>query len=121
MNRATRTDDSLIALASASDAAVPPLVLRAIDARWTEYVPWMELEARKLVHPASGIAERIGRLRSLHRARCLALVRAGITWRTIRRMRLDDPLWDAEFFSDALVCATRRKIGKRIRTIRKGE
>lgn len=93
----------------------PATIDRAIFARWKFWTPWVEIAHRKCLTVASATDLRIDELQSLHRTRCLALLRAHIRWATIRRMSLDDPAWDADTFSRALVAATRRKIRHRNR------
>lgn len=68
----------------------PPSLKRAIAARWKVWAPWVgmqQLRARDYA-PSVAAAETV-RLR--HSEHILDLMRDGISMRTIRRHRLDDP------------------------------
>jgi hypothetical protein len=69
---------------------------RAIAARWNEWVPWVRMhllrqhQSDSAVDPAMDGPEA-RRLRQRHSEVVIAMLRDGITMRTIRRHRLDDP------------------------------
>jgi hypothetical protein len=71
---------------------VTPQLERTIAARWKQWVPWvrMQLLRARDYDPSVASAES-DRLRQRHREHILAVMRDGITMRTIRRHRLDDP------------------------------
>ena len=94
-NRSTLTLDPC-APRSSFDPYVPTRLERAIAARWKYWVPWVRmylLRARQSdpsVNSAMDSPES-GRFRQLHSEHILDMLRAGISMRTIRRHRLDDP------------------------------
>jgi hypothetical protein len=75
---------------------VPPSMERAIAARWKQWEPWVRMQLLRqhqsdpTVNPAMDSPES-HRLRQRHSEHILDLMRAGISMRTIRRHRLDDP------------------------------
>jgi hypothetical protein len=75
---------------------VPLSLERAIAARWKHWVPWVRMQLLRqhrsdpIVNPAIDIADS-RRLRQRHSEHILNLIRDGISMRTIRRHRLDDP------------------------------
>jgi Bacterial dnaA protein helix-turn-helix len=71
---------------------VTPQLERAIAARWNTWVPWVRMQQLRArdYDPSIASAES-DRLRQRHRKHILAVMRDGITTRTIRRHRLDDP------------------------------
>src|SRR6516164_1734338 len=71
---------------------VPPSLERAIAARWKQWEPWVWM----LLDPAPDGPES-RRLRQRHSDQVLNMMREGISMRTIRRHRLDDPRLTGEF------------------------
>jgi hypothetical protein len=71
---------------------LPPQLERAIAARWKVWVPWVLMQQRRArdYDPSVAAAES-DRLRQRHLDHILNLIRNGISMRTIRRHRLDDP------------------------------
>jgi hypothetical protein len=71
---------------------VTPQLKRAIAARWKVWEGWVRLQQLRSrpYDPAAASAES-ARLRQRHSQHVLAMLRAGISMRTIRRHRLDDP------------------------------
>jgi len=74
---------------------VPPTLERAIAARWNQWVPFVRMQllrqhqSNPAVNPASDSADT-RRLRQRHSELLIAMMRDGITMRTICRHRLDD-------------------------------
>ena len=85
---------------------VPPSLERAIAARWTQWEPWVWIH---LDPSPDGPESR--RLRQRHSEQVLDLLRAGISMRTIRRHRLDDPRLTGELRA-VLVQATKERQSK---------
>lgn len=79
-----------------SGPCVPPSLERAIAARWKLWAPWVRmhlLRARQsdpTVNAAIDSPESC-RMRERHTEHILAMMRDGVSMRTIRRHRLDDP------------------------------
>jgi hypothetical protein len=71
---------------------VTPQLKRAIAARWKVWVPWVRMQQLRArdYDPSVATAES-ARLRHRHSEHILNLIRDGISMRTIRRHRLDDP------------------------------
>jgi hypothetical protein len=75
---------------------VSPQLERAIGARWKMWVPWVRMQLLRAcqtdptVDPAIDGADS-RRQRQRHSEHVLAMMRDGISMRTIRRHRLDDP------------------------------
>src|SRR4030095_11600330 len=71
---------------------VTPQLKRAIAARWKVWVPWVRMQQLRArdYDPSVASAESV-RLCHRHREHILNLIRDGISMRTIRRHRLDDP------------------------------
>jgi Bacterial dnaA protein helix-turn-helix len=71
---------------------VTPQLERTIAARWKTWVPWVRIQQLRArdYDPSVAAAESV-RLRHRHREHILNLMRDGISMRTIRRHRLDDP------------------------------
>lgn len=71
--------------------SLPRYVERKIAARWKEWEPWVRIDLlRRERDPITASAEFV-RLRRQHSQHLLALMRAGIAMRLVRRHRLDDP------------------------------
>jgi hypothetical protein len=71
---------------------ITPQLKRAIAARWKVWVPWVRMQLlRAPAYDPSGASAEADRLSHSHSEHILAMMRAGITVRTIRRHRLDDP------------------------------
>jgi hypothetical protein len=71
---------------------VSPQLERAIAARWQIWVPWVRIQQlRARDYDASVAAAQSPRLCHRHAEHILAMMRDGISMRTIRRHRLDDP------------------------------
>ena len=71
---------------------VPLSVERAIAVRWKQWVPWVLMQQRRAPNYRASIATaEMDRLRQRHREHILDLMREGVSMRTIRRHRLDDP------------------------------
>ena len=91
-----RTTVDLCAPRPSARSYVPPSVERAIAARWTLWIPWVRmhlLRARQsdpTVNAAIDSPESC-RMRERHAEHILAMMREGVSMRTIRRHRLDDP------------------------------
>lgn len=82
-----------------------PLQSAAIDARWVEWRPFATMESRHHSDPANKLyAHKIR-----HRARLIDLLRARISWETIRAKRLDDPRMPAAAFEFSLRAAAERR------------
>jgi Bacterial dnaA protein helix-turn-helix len=71
---------------------LPPQLERAIAARWKQWVPWVRMQQLRVrdYDPSVAAAESF-RMRQRHSEHILNLIRDGISMRTIRRHRLDDP------------------------------
>ena len=95
---------------------VPPSLVRAIAARWKHWVPWVRMyllracQSDPSVNPAMDSPDS-RRLRQRHSEHILDMLRAGISMRTIRRHRLDDPRLTGEL-RVMLVAATKDRQGK---------
>jgi Bacterial dnaA protein helix-turn-helix len=71
---------------------VPPHLERKIAARWKEWEGWVRLQQLRAPHYDPGVASaESARLRQRHSEHVIDMMRAGISMRTIRRHRLDDP------------------------------
>lgn len=94
---------------------VPPSLERAIAARWQIWVPWVRMQQLRArdYDPSIASAES-DRLCQRHSEHVLAVMRDGITMRTIRRHRLDDPRITDEMRA-LLVAARERQSKARIR------
>ena len=77
---------------SSAGPYVPPSLERAIADRWRLWVPWVRMQLLRAPEydPAVASAES-ARLCQRHTEHILDLLRDGISMRTIRRHRLDDP------------------------------
>ena len=64
---------------------------RAIAARWARWTPWVCMDLRRRGREGGTSSPEFMRLRQLHSGHILAMLRSGISMRTIRRHRLDDP------------------------------
>lgn len=91
---------------------VSPRLERAIVARWKVWEGWVRLLLlrRRPYDPAAASAESV-RLRRRHSQHILAMLRSGISMRTIRRHRLDDPRLTDEVHA-VLVEAARERQSK---------
>src|SRR5215813_1416861 len=90
----------------------PPRLEHAIAARWKQWAGWVRLLQlrRRDSDPAVASAES-ARLRQRHSEHVLEMLRSGISMRTIRRHRLDDPrLTDG--FHGVLVAAAKERQSK---------
>ena len=75
---------------------MPPRLDCAIAARWKLWVPWVRMLLLRAhqCHASVELTEDgadFRRFRERHSQRIVAMLRAGISMRTIRRHRLDDP------------------------------
>ena len=71
---------------------VPLSVERIIAARWKQWVPWVLMQQRRARNYNASVATaEMDCLRQRHREHIRDLMREGISMRTIRRHRLDDP------------------------------
>jgi len=101
---------------SSFDPYVPTRLERAIAARWKVWQWWVHMhllrarESDPSVNPAMDSPES-GRFRKRHSEHILDMLRAGISMRTIRRHRLDDPRLTDELRA-ALVKATKERQSK---------
>ena len=98
---------------------VTPQLKRAIAARWKVWVPWVRMLLLRADQsdPAVDATEDGADSRRLHRRHSdhiLDMIRAGISMRTIRRHRLDDPRITDEMRA-LLVAARERQSKARIR------
>jgi hypothetical protein len=67
-------------------------VERVVAARWKQWVPWVLMQQRRARKFCTSVATaEMDRLRQRHREHILDLMREGISMRTIRRHRMDDP------------------------------
>jgi hypothetical protein len=118
-NRSTLTLDPC-APRSSFDPHVPTRLERAIAARWKHWVPWVRMyllracQSDPSVNPAVDSPES-GRFRQLHSEHVLDMLRAGISMRTIRRHRLDDPRLTDELRAVLLQAAMERQSKARYR------
>ena len=79
-------------LRPSSGPYVSPQLERAITARWKQWVPWVRMQQLRVRdYDPSIAAAASARLRQGHREHILDQMREGISMRTIRRHRLDDP------------------------------
>jgi hypothetical protein len=83
---------------------------RAIAARWKVWVPWVRMQQlrRRPYDPAAASAES-ARLCQRHSQHVLVMLRDGISMRTIRRHRLDDPRLTDEMWAVLLQAAKERQ------------
>ena len=101
---------------SSFDPYVPTRLERAIAARWKVWQWWVHMhllrarESDPSVNPAVDSPES-RHLRQLHSEHVLDMMRAGISMRTIRRHRLDDPRLTDELRS-VLIAAVKERQGK---------
>jgi hypothetical protein len=75
---------------------VPSSVERAIAARWTLWIPWVRMHLLRARQSDPTVSAAINspescRMRERHTEHILAMMREGVSMRTIRRHRLDDP------------------------------
>jgi hypothetical protein len=91
---------------------VTPQLKRAIAARWKVLVPWVRMQQLRArdYDPSIASAES-DRLCQRHSEHVLAMIREGISMRTIRRRRLDDPRLTDEVCA-LLVAAARERQSK---------
>ena len=89
--------------------------LRAIEARWKEWLPSLLLDARNHASNAYPVDKRMAQLKATHLARVTEILQSGLggpsrgrLWRTIRKDRLDNPLWSDIRFGFELGEALRR-------------
>src|SRR6516162_9491365 len=114
-NRSTLTLDPC-APRSSFDPYVPTRLERAIAARWKHWVPWVRMyllracQSDPSVNPALDSPDS-RRFRQLHSEHILDMLRSGISMRTIRRHRLDDPRLTDELRA-VLVQAAMERQGK---------
>lgn len=93
---------------------VPASLERAIAARWKQWEPWVRMQLLRqrqsdpTVNPAMDSPDS-RRLGQRHREHILDLMRDGITMRTIRRHRLDDPRLTDEVRAVLLQAAKERQ------------
>jgi DnaA-like protein len=91
---------------------VTPQLKRAIAARWKRWEPWVRMEQlRAPAYDPSVASAESDRLRHCHSDHILAMLRVGISMRTIRRHRLDDPRIKDEVWA-VLVQAARERQSK---------
>src|SRR6516164_2793264 len=101
---------------SSFEPHVPTRLERAIEARWKVWQWWVHMhllrarESDPSVNPAVDSPES-RHLRQLHSEHVLDMMRAGISMRTIRRHRLDDPRLTDELRS-VLIAAVKERQGK---------
>src|SRR6516165_3299627 len=101
---------------SSFDPYVPTRLERAIAARWKVWQWWVHMhllrarESDPSVNPALDSPDS-RRFRQRHSEHVLDLLRAGISMRTIRRHRLDDPRLTGELRA-VLVQATKERQSK---------
>ena len=81
---------------SSAGPYVSPQLERAIAARWRLWIPWVRMHLLRVRQFDPTISAAIDspescRMRERHTEHILDLMREGITMRTIRRHRLDDP------------------------------
>ena len=75
---------------------VPPSLERAIAARWRLWIPWVRMHLLRARQSDPTVSAAIDgpescRMRERHSQHVLDLMRDGVSMRTIRRHRLDDP------------------------------
>jgi hypothetical protein len=90
---------------------LPPGQERAIAARWAKWTPWVCMDLRRRGRDGGISSPEFLRLRQLHSGHILAMLRSGISMRTIRRHRLDDPRLANEVRA-VLVAAARERQSK---------
>src|SRR5580765_6495274 len=92
---------------------VPPSLERAIAARWQRWVPWarMHLLRARQSDPSVDAEAEFRHFGQRHSEHILDMMRAGISMRTIRRHRLDDPRLANEVRA-VLVAAARERQSK---------
>src|SRR5262249_28197116 len=88
--------------------ALPPCLERAIATRWIEWIPWVYRDLRRRGRDGSISSPEFMRLRERHSEHILHIMRTGISMRTIRRHRLDDPRITDEIRTMLLEAATQR-------------
>ena len=90
---------------------LPPTQERAIAARWAQWIPWVCRDLRLRGRDGGISSPEFMRVRQRHSEHVLDLMRAGISMRTIRRHRLDDPRITDEVRA-ALVASAREQQSK---------
>ena len=95
-NRSARTTINPRTLRPSARPYVPPSVARAIAARWRLWVPWVCMDLQRARQAAPTVNPEMSgpefhRLRERHAEHILDLMRDGISMRSIRRHRMDDP------------------------------
>ena len=84
-----------------------------IDLRWKEWEPLMTIDCRRvagyLPYPDNNPIDRLFRLKVHHRFLMVALLDAGVSWKAIRRGRLDDPLQNEDLFQFQIRAAIERR------------
>src|SRR5215475_10161766 len=95
---------------------VPPRLERAIAARWKEWEGWVRLQqlGSRPYDPAVASAQS-ARLRQRHSEHILDMLRTGISMRTIRRHRLNDPRLNDELRAVLVEAAKERQSKARFR------
>jgi hypothetical protein len=88
--------EMLFAPRPSAGPCVPSSVERAIAVRWRQWIPWVRmhlLRARQSDPTVNAAIEspESCRMRERHTEHILAMMREGVSMRTIRRHRLDDP------------------------------
>lgn len=76
-----------------------------VEARWTEWLPFCTVEARRHSDPSN----LLHLFRTRHRSRLIACLSASLAWDTVREHRLDDPTVSDERFNYLLRCAVERR------------
>lgn len=76
-----------------------------IDSRWLEWLPYSTQYARRYQDPAAVLYK----LKITHRSRLVDLLNAKISWRVIRRHRLDNPTNPIDYFQRTIREAAERK------------
>lgn len=76
-----------------------------INARWSEWLPFATLMARRTSDPAAKLHE----LKTTHRSRVISLLSAKVGWDAIRRSRLDNPELENGAFEFQLRAAVERR------------
>jgi hypothetical protein len=103
---ATMTSDTLYANHQPSTAPTfTPHQRPYVEERWKQFEPWMTMAARKELDPAAKLYE----FKCLHARRLHTLLRARISWATIKDYRLDDPVITEDGFRVALAAAVERR------------
>jgi hypothetical protein len=95
-----------IGLCHAAPPTIPVKQSLWVDARWEEWIPWCTQLARRMkVDPAAALVP----LRVIHRSRVVMLLSARVTWASIKRNRLDNPLDSNDVFEFQLRAAIERR------------